>query len=380
MVAQDRSIVPQAGPAPEIQIGSIASFEMKNGLKVFVVENHKLPKVSISLQFKYHPELEGNAVGISSIAGDLLGTKTTSRSKDEIDASIDYIGAYLSTSSSGIYASSLTKHLPTLMTLFSDILLIPYALGQKVEFEKNFGPKLGELNLNNVLETSNINILENLNPIYKLIKITSNDDNLRNKDLIGFIGATWTLLVYMLNKKSPKDLSKNIYNYPNQEQLIRKIIDTQKLHIKYQVENGASIIQIFDSWAGLLDKDKLDKYIYKPTQELVDYIKSLGAVSICFPRSIKSYKEYCNIIKPNAISIDYKVDPNKIADDIDIPIQGGMDPKCLLLDKDEMLKNAKKYLEIFKDHDYIFNLGHGVMPETNPDNIKILVDFVKDFK
>ena len=90
---------------------------MQNGLKVFVVENHKLPKVSMSLQFKYHPELEGNAVGISSIAGDLLGTKTKNRSKDEIDASIDYIGAYLSTSSSGIYASSLTKHLPTLMTL-----------------------------------------------------------------------------------------------------------------------------------------------------------------------------------------------------------------------------------------------------------------------
>ena len=123
LVAQDRSIVPQAGPAPEIQIGSIESFEMENGLKVFVVENHKLPKVSLSLQFKYHAELEGNAVGISSIAGDLLGTKTTSRSKDEIDASIDYIGAYLNTSSSGIYASSLTKHLPTLMTLFSDILL-----------------------------------------------------------------------------------------------------------------------------------------------------------------------------------------------------------------------------------------------------------------
>ena len=123
LVAQDRSIVPQAGPAPEIQIGSNASFEMENGLKVFVVENHKLPKVSLSLQFKYHAELEGNTVGISSIAGDLLGTKTTSRSKDEIDASIDYIGAYLNTSSSGIYASSLTKHLPTLMTLFSDILL-----------------------------------------------------------------------------------------------------------------------------------------------------------------------------------------------------------------------------------------------------------------
>jgi predicted Zn-dependent peptidase len=123
LVAQDRSIRPEAGPAPEIQLGSTESFVMDNGLKVFVVENHKLPKVSISLQFKYQPELEGDAVGISSITGDLLGTKTATRSKDEIDASIDYIGASLSTSSSGIYASSLTKHLPTLLNLFSDVLL-----------------------------------------------------------------------------------------------------------------------------------------------------------------------------------------------------------------------------------------------------------------
>jgi len=123
VVAQDRSIRPEAGPAPEIQLGSTESFVMDNGLKVFVVENHKLPKVSLSLQFKYHPELEGVAVGVSSITGDLLGTKTATRSKDEIDASIDYIGASLSTSSTGIYASSLTKHLPTLLDLFSDVLL-----------------------------------------------------------------------------------------------------------------------------------------------------------------------------------------------------------------------------------------------------------------
>ena len=123
LVAQDRSIRPQAGPAPEIHLGSTESFVMENGLKVFVVENHKLPKVSLALQFKYHPELEGNAAGISSIAGALLGTKTSKRSKDEINASIDYIGADFSTYSTGIYASSLTKHLSSLMDLFSDIII-----------------------------------------------------------------------------------------------------------------------------------------------------------------------------------------------------------------------------------------------------------------
>ena len=123
IVAQDRSIRPSAGPAPEIQLGSTESFEMDNGLKVFVVENHKLPKVSLSLQFKSNPELEGDAVGVASISGGMVGTATTSRTKDEIDASVDYIGASLSASASGIYASSLTKHLPVLMELFSDVVL-----------------------------------------------------------------------------------------------------------------------------------------------------------------------------------------------------------------------------------------------------------------
>ncbi len=265
--------------------------------------------------------------------------------------------------------------------IFSDILLIPYALGQNLEFEKNFGPRLGDLNVEKTINLSDDEICKKLNPVYELIKNTSKDKNLKNKDLIGFVGATWTLLVYMLNKKSPKKtLDPNIYKNPDQDKILKKIIHVQKLHIKKQVENGASIIQIFDSWAGLLETDKFNKYIYEPTKELVDFVKSLGVEVICFPRGIKSYKKFCDIVKPNAISIDYETNPNKIAEDINIPIQGGLDPQCLLLDKKNMLKNAQKYLEIFKNHQYIFNLGHGVIPETKPENVKMLVDFVKDFR
>ena len=265
--------------------------------------------------------------------------------------------------------------------IFSDILLIPFALDQEVEFEKNFGPKLGQIDVTKTLNISETKIINKLRPVYELIKETSRDEILSNKDLIGFIGGTWTLLVYMLNKKSPKKLNKEIFNIQNEDRLIQKIIKTQKLHIKNQVESGASIIQIFDSWAGLINEnEKINKYIYQPTLEIVKFTKSLGVDVICFPRCIKSYQEYCDIVKPSAISIDYAVDPIKIAENIDIPIQGGMDPKYLLLDKNVMLKNAKKYLEIFKDHPYIFNLGHGVMPDTKPENLKILADFVKDFK
>ena len=265
--------------------------------------------------------------------------------------------------------------------IFSDILFVPYALGQNVEFKKNFGPKLSELNIDEILKTKEEDIFKRLNPIYDLIKITLKDRALINKDLIGFVGATWTILVYMLNRESPKNnLDKNIFNHEYLEELISKIVYAQKLHIKKQVESGATIIQIFDSWAGLLDEDKKNKYIYKPTKEIVEFTKSLGVEVICFPRSIKSYKDFCEVVKPSAINIDYDVDPYKISKEINLPIQGGMDPKCLLLDKDDILKNAKKYLEIFKNHNYIFNLGHGVLPTTNPDNIKLLVDFVKDFK
>ena len=264
--------------------------------------------------------------------------------------------------------------------IFSDILFIPYALNQSVEFKKNFGPNLGLLNIEELLRITEEEIIKKLNPIYELIKLTSNDEILKNKDLIGFVGATWTILLYMLNRQSPKKTNKEVLEHPNSKTLMRKVIDTQKLHIKKQVESGASIIQIFDSWAGLLNEDKLEEYIYEPTFEIVEFTKNLGVKTICFPRSIKSYKKYCDIVKPDAISIDYEVDPIKIAEIIDIPIQGGLDPKYLLLEEKDMLKNAKRYLEIFKNHKYIFNLGHGVLPETKPENVKILVDYVKEFK
>ncbi len=263
--------------------------------------------------------------------------------------------------------------------VFSDILIVPYAMGQEVEFKKDFGPKLGDLNINEVLNVSDSDILKKINPIYELIKIISKDKIIEGKDLIGFVGATWTIFIYMLNKQSPRNLNKDLYNYKNQDELIKKIIHVQKLHIKNQVESGASIIQIFDSWAGLLNKDKYEKYIYKPTQELVDYTKSLGVEVICFPRSINSYLEYCNEIKPNVISIDYEVDPLEIARNINIPIQGGLDPQILLTDRENLRKEAKRYLDIFKDHPYIFNLGHGVLPETDPSMIDYLVKTVKDY-
>ena len=265
--------------------------------------------------------------------------------------------------------------------IFSDILMLPYGIGQKVEFKKNFGPNLGELDLNEVAKIDEIDFVEKVHQVYLAIKKVSSDPSLDNKNTIGFVGAPWTLLVYMINKQSPKkNLKKDFFKDKILINRILLIIEKfLKVHIKNQIENGADVIQIFDSWAGLLDERDLPKYVYSPTLNLVNYVKSLNVPVICFPREVKNYKEFCDIVKPDAVSIDYNVDPKKILRDIKIPIQGGLDPKILLTDKETLKKEASKYLDIFKDHPYIFNLGHGVLPETDPNMFEYLVKTVKNY-
>ena len=265
--------------------------------------------------------------------------------------------------------------------IFSDILMLPFGLGQKVEFEKNFGPKLEKLSLSKIEKVNETDFVKKVQKVYRAIKKVSSDQILNNKNTIGFIGAPWTLLVYMINQQSPKIKLKETF-FKDETFINRILIIVEKflkIHIKNQIDNGANIIQIFDSWAGLLEEKDLPKYVYTPTLNLVNYIKSLNVPVICFPREIKNYKEFCNIVNPSAVSIDYNVDPKKILNDIKIPIQGGLDPKILLTDKDTIKREASKYLDIFKDHPYIFNLGHGVLPETDPNMFEYLVKIVKNY-
>ena len=265
--------------------------------------------------------------------------------------------------------------------IFSDILMIPFGLGQKVEFKKGLGPILDDFNLDNIINTDPIDFVQKLLPIYKGIEKVKN--NLKNKPLIGFVGAPWTLLLYMLNKSSPK----NNFNFIkiNKDKflvnrLLKKIEEIICLHIDKQIEAGANIIQIFDSWAGLLPKKELPNYCYIPILKIVDHIKSKKIPSICFPKGIgENYIDFCSIVKPDCISIDYDVDPKWIKEKIKgIPIQGGLDPKILLGEKEEIKKNTDKYLNIFKDYPYIFNLGHGVLPEVKPEAIEYVIQIVRD--
>ena len=159
--------------------------------------------------------------------------------------------------------------------IFSDILMLPYGLNQKVEFKKDFGPLLGDLDLDEISSIDEIDFVQKVLPVYKAIDIVSNHQIMKNKSTIGFVGAPWTLLVYMINQQSPKKKLKE--NFFKDAFLINRILliieKFLKIHIKNQIDNGANIIQIFDSWAGLLEEKDLPNYIYTPTLNLVNYIK-----------------------------------------------------------------------------------------------------------
>jgi len=270
--------------------------------------------------------------------------------------------------------------------LFSDILIIPYGLGQKVTLKKNIGPILGDLNLDLILNINENDFINRIDPVYKSLNLLKNSMDYKNKSLIGFAGAPWTLLLYMIHKQSPKKNfnKKKILNNKNLlNNLILKLEDIICLHVDKQIEAGANVIQLFDSWAGLLSKDDLYKYCYSPTLKIVNHIKKKDIPIICFPRGIKKedYKEFCSTVRPNAISIDYEIDPEWIKNKVNnLPIQGGLNPKVLLTSKKNIKKNVDYYLNVFSGYPYIFNLGHGVLPETDPNIIKYIINIIREKK
>ncbi len=267
--------------------------------------------------------------------------------------------------------------------IFSDILMVPFALGQKVDFIKNEGPKLENFNFEKFINNNKISFTQKLLPVYKAIKKTR--ENLdRKKSLISFIGAPWTLLIYMLNAK----LNKNEVDYKKIKDkdlevnlILEKLQDYLCVHIENQINHGADVVQIFDSWAGLISTKDLPNYCFIPNRKIVEFCKSKKIPVICFPKGLKeNYKEFNNLVKPDGLNIDYEIEPEWAKSNLkNTVIQGGLHPKILLKTEKEIINAAKKYFDVFKGLPYVFNLGHGMLPDTNPDNVEKLIKFYREY-
>ena len=263
--------------------------------------------------------------------------------------------------------------------VFSDILVVPFALGAQIKFGEKEGPWSYNFNINNFLEKKEKDFLSLLKPVYETIKKTKNILH-KEKSLIAFVGAPWTLLIYLYNLKKGRNLDQKIFikNKDEVRQVLKKLDKFLKLHIIKQKESGAEIIQIFDSWAGFINDEDLEEYCFKPNKSLVDFCRENEIPTICFPKGLKNnYKRFAETVNPNGVNIDQEIDPVWAKNNLNgLCIQGGMNPALLLKDESLVLRETERYLDIFKNNAYIFNLGHGILPETNPDIIRKIVDKV----
>lgn len=269
--------------------------------------------------------------------------------------------------------------------IFSDILVIPDALGVKVEFVKNEGPKLGSFDIKN-LKTENI--ANHLSPVFEALELTrSNLD--KNKDLIGFSGSPWTLACYMIEGGGSKNFEATRRAAIEDESFFAELIEilTQSIiqYLSLKIKAGVDVVKLFDSWAGVLPPEQLRKWVIAPAKKIVTELKRLHpeVPVICFPRGIgMSYEEFAREVNPQGLALDQTVNRSwakkNLQENLGQVIQGNLDNFLLAYgSKQEIEKEVLGILEDFGDHPFIFNLGHGIFKDTPIENVQFLVDLVR---
>ena len=271
--------------------------------------------------------------------------------------------------------------------LFADILLLPQALGMKLWFVEGEGPRLNSIingfNINDLKESDYIH--EKLEPIYNIVKsIKSKLPS--DKTLIGFAGAPWTVATYMVNGRGSKEHEETKkYMYQNQisfDKLINIITKATIEYLSKQIEAGADIIKIFDSWAGSLNNEYFIKYSLKPAMKIASNLKKRfpRIKIICFPRG--SGENYIHFSKNkffDCLAIDNNVSRDWIKENIqkNICIQGNLDPLSLVIGGDYLKKECDLILKKFNNKGFIFNLGHGITPDAKPKNVEMMMKYIR---
>ena len=272
--------------------------------------------------------------------------------------------------------------------LFADILLLPQALGADLWFVTGEGPRLStlqtQLDFENLRTPSEIN--ETLAPVYETVKILSQELP-KETTLIGFAGAPWTVATYMVaGRGTPDQAPAHLLKDENPElfdNLINLLVEGTIEYLSHQINAGAEVIKIFDSWAGSLKGHDFDKYALEPCKKIIAALKTKYPETpiIAFPRQAGDrYIGFAKKAGADCLAIDDSVSAEWIAQNVqdDGCVQGNLASSHMVSGGTELIKETKKIVKALSNGPHIFNLGHGITPDADPDNVQIMIDTIRN--
>ena len=269
--------------------------------------------------------------------------------------------------------------------IFSDILVVPEAMGLEYQMIENKGPYF-EKTIQTLSDLEKINVPDvddTLHYVLEAIKVTKKELNNR-VPLIGFAGAPWTIFSYMIEGQGSKTFSKaKRMLYTDKQlshQLLEKITQTTIKYLKAQIKAGADIVQIFDSWAGILSHEQYLEFGMKYVSMICNAINEVPVT--VFAKGAYFARKEMGELNCNTIGLDWNMDIQKSRELIgkEKTLQGNLDPCMLYSDFDTIKLETSKMLSSFGPNRHIANLGHGVYPDMHPDKVRCFVDTVKEFK
>ena len=272
--------------------------------------------------------------------------------------------------------------------LFADILLLPQALGVDLWFETGEGPRMSTTTTADELAglRATADIHDTLNPIYETVRILSRELP-RETTLIGFAGAPWTVATYMIAGRGTKDQGPahalKAENRAVFEGILERLTEATIEYLSKQIEAGAEVVKLFDSWAGSLKGEDFVNYALKPAAKITQALKQRhpGIPVIAFPREAgDGYIGFAKATGADCIAVDNSVSAEWVAQNVqpDSCVQGNLASSHMVTGGDDLIQETKRIVNALKGGPHIFNLGHGITPDANPDNVQIMIDTIRN--
>ena len=268
--------------------------------------------------------------------------------------------------------------------LFSDILVIPHALGRRVDFVEGDGPRLDPINGAGIRALRRDLVLDRLRPVLETVARVR-EGLADSKTLIGFCGAPWTVATYMIAGRGTPDQAPALAfmreHEDDMQALIDALVDASSDYLVAQLRAGADVVQVFDTWAGVLDGEAFERWCVQPTAEIVQNVRAMepDAKIIGFPKGIgERLEHFASATGVDGVSLDWTV-PTEVAQRLQgrVAIQGNLDPQILLRGGSELDAAIDRILDGFQNGRHIFNLGHGIIKETPVAHVEQLVKRVR---